>query len=153
MSGLGFSISIKAGRPRVVAVRASGPADGVSYDVVFEHWSSQAEDDSQRLSNLAAAVATLLTTERAAAVVIRRMDWNGQQKREVVAKRGQAEGVVAATVRGRITLCRMSSGHEVAEVCGSTKKMLEEECAPILGSDFKEAVAASRAALVLAERH
>jgi Holliday junction resolvasome RuvABC endonuclease subunit len=133
-----------------VGVTARDDGSGAVYASVLEHWASKAEDDVQQLSNLAARIETLLTTLQPDAAVIRRMDWNVQQKRELVAKRGRAEGVVAAVVRVRVTSCRFASGQEVATLCGAAKAAVESDSAAVLGDSHKEAVAAARAALAIA---
>lgn len=150
MIGLGLSISLRQGRPRVVAVIARETHEDIEYEKVLEHWAAMAEDDVQQLRNVAARVETLLSTQPADTVVIRRMDWNTQQKRELVAKRGRAEGVVAAAVRAKVPACRFASGQEAAALCGSTKAVVEAEAASVFGDDYKEAVSAARAALALA---
>jgi hypothetical protein len=152
MVGLGFGISLVSGRPRLFAVRAKLNGDKIEYQSVLEHWAAQAEDDVQQLRNLAAKVETLLVTESADAVVIRRMDWTGTVKREVVAKRGRAEGVVGAVVRAKIAACRFATGQEIANLCGSTKAAVEADAKSVFGDDQKVAVAAARAALAWAQQ-
>jgi hypothetical protein len=133
-----------------LAVKAWRDGSGVlQRERILEHWAGQADDEVLQLRGLAARVETLLVTQPGDAAVVRRMDWTGTVKREVVAKRGQAEGVVAATLRARIPNCRLASGKEIASLCGGTKADIEAAAVLALGADYKEAGSAALAALAI----
>src|SRR3954469_20522939 len=121
MIGLGFSVNIKQDRPRVLCVRCTRDEHGgVQLQPILEHWAVAGEDATLQLRNLATRVETLLTTEVTNAVVVRRMDYTGTVKREVVGRRGQAEGVLAAVARGRVANCRLEPGAGIAHIVGFT---------------------------------
>lgn len=151
MIGLGFSLALREGRPRLICARAA-QSDGrePTLAVILEHWADRSEDETLQLRNLAARIETLLVTESGDAAVIRRMDWTGTMKRELVAKRGQAEGVTAAVVRGRVSACRLLAGSDIARLCDTSKADIESRASAVVGNEAKEAGAAALAALVLA---
>lgn len=140
---------IEQGNPVVTGIEITGSATEPVGRLAFLH-RCEATERAKALMLLANDLEQELKKAPPSVVVVRSMDWFLARRENVARPRLQVEGMVLGTARRCVPTVAASSGKEIGDICGSSKKAVEDDAARLLAGLDRDAAAAGLAALVLA---
>lgn len=152
MTVWGISSHVKGNDCTIVILSVHEQDGRLVGEAILRHKTSPGEDWPQKLHGLTTHIETLLKNDTPAAVVMRSMDYFGQQRRTVVKARYRIEGAVIVTVRRAVARTEARSGEEIGNILDMGKAQSQAEAERLFGKDYIEEGAAALAALKLTSR-
>lgn len=162
VAALGVSGRSEAGRPVLHVVEASwrsgaAPENGlaglpdVKFVELLKHAGDRQHDFVTQVHEASARLVTLLGTAgpgRFGSAAVRKMDWTGQTKRDLIERRSVVDGAVLVALRAVVPATSLLSGRDAAQVIGESKDVAQRALAGRVRAEYADAALVAWAALI-----